>query len=164
MVRKLPRGIRGLRHIKTACGSSHPRAVSTGRRSIIPPETDRQTYSMRSFSPSGGLSGGFGSARQPQSKSPFKARVVAPSLLRVRRFCEPVPELIQDGDSVNVRIPFPPAAADVVQFDVQGDILIVRTETEDTRYHTECLLPFAASLVEHTYSDGALRVILRGQR
>lgn len=151
--------VRGLRHIKTACGN---------RRSIPPddsPHSMRSHIAQRERMGSGGgrgMGGGMAKAQGP-NKSPYKVRVTPPpslSSLRVQGLSEPPVELTQDGGSVDVCILLPPPAADAAQLDVRGDILVVQAEAGDSRYYAECLLPFVAKLTEHTYRDGALHVIL----
>jgi len=85
----------------------------------------------------------------------------------VQKLREPASELLQERDRISVLVQLPQAAAESVQLDVRGDILVVQAEAEiggsHVRYYTECLLPFEAdpSLIDCSYHEGILRIDLR---
>lgn len=136
--------MRGLKHIRTACGQ---------RRSIPP---DSSPYSMRSHL----------SARQPgqqQLKSPYKARVVPPSpqlLLDVQKVPEIKLKMIEDDNCIFIEVELLRTIGDIIQLEIQGDILIMQAKTDDIQFHKEYLLPTKAFIDCLHYSDGILYVNL----
>ncbi len=131
---------RGLRRIKTmsdAMGqrSSEAGSAAKGRsrapRSLPPPGKDQARRTPKAWAFTLG----------PQFQR------LPPSML-VQKLREPTSELLQQCDRVGVLVELPRAAAESVQLDVRGDILVVQAEAEidgsHVRYYTECLLPFEA--------------------
>ena len=150
---------RGLRHIKTM-------SDAMGRRSLgIDSAGKRESRIPRSFTPPG-----KGQARRPLKAWAFtlgpRFQRLPPSML-VQKLREPASELLRERDRVSVLVQLPQAAAESVQLDVRGDILVVHAEAEvggsHVQYYTECLPPFEAdpSLIDCSYHEGILRIDLR---
>ena len=143
----------GLRRIKT----------STGQRSIPPdssPHSMRSNIKARESQGGRGMGGGMAKAQGP-NKSPYKVCAATKStLMAVQKYYKSEPKLSVTDNHIDVYITLPQVIAKIVQLDVQGDILIVQTETKDNQCHIECLLPFEASLTGHSYKDGILHITL----
>ncbi len=152
---------RGLRRVKTMSDAMGQRG-SKGRSAA-----KRKSSAPRSFTPR--------AKGQPQVQRPLKAwafsvgpevKRLPPSLL-VQKVRQPASELLRECDRVDVLVQLPPEAAQCVEFDVRGDILVVQAETEvdgsHVQFYTECLLPFEPdpSSIDCTYHEGILSIDLR---
>ena len=150
---------RGSRRIKTMSDAMVQRSSKAGSAA------KRRSRTPRSLPP----------ARKDQTQRSLKAwaftlgpqfQRLPPSML-VQKLREPTSELLQQCDRVGVLVQLPRAAAESVQLDVRGDILVVQAEAEidgsHVRYYTECLLPFEAdpSSIDCSYHEGILRIDLR---
>lgn len=152
---------RGLRRVKTMSDVMRQRSSEAGsvakRTSSVP----------RSFTP---RTKGQAQARRPLKTWTFtlgpEFQRLPPSLL-VQKLREPAYELLQQCDRVSVLVQLPQPAADSVELDVRGDILVAVAEAESggshVQYYTECLLPFEAdpSSIDYSYHEGILRIDLR---
>lgn len=152
---------RGLRRVKTMSDVMRQRGSEAGsvakRRSSVP----------RSFTPRT-----KGQARAPRSLKTWTFTLepefqrLPPSLL-VQKLREPAYELSRQCDRVSVLVQLPEAAADSVELDVRGDILVAEAADDSSgshvQYYTECLLPFEAdpSSIDCSYHEGILRIDLR---
>ena len=129
---------RGLQHIKTACSFLRPRGTS----------------------PNLPLRGGC-LTRQVKSKSSYKPRIIsssAPQLLAIQECHELTPELLEEGNRVNVRIKLPRAIAKSIQLSLRGDILAIQGET----CYAECLLPCEVQdSIDRFYQDEILCITLK---
>ncbi len=150
---------RGLRQIKTMRHATGQRSSEAGSAA------KGRSRAPRSLPPPG-----KGQARRPLKAWAFtlgpQFQRLPPSML-VQKLREPASELLQQCDNVSVLVQLPQAAAESVQLDVRGDILVAHAEAEiggsNVQYYTECLLPFEAdpSSIDCSYHEGILRIDLR---
>lgn len=151
---------RGPRRVKTMSDVMRQRSSQAGSAA------KRKSPAPRSFAP---RTKGQAQARRPMKTWTFslgpEVQRLPPSLL-VQKLCEPPSELLQQCDRVSVLVQLPQEAAESIELDVRGDILVAQAEADiggsNVQYYTECLLPFEADAfpIDCSYHEGILRIDL----
>jgi HSP20 family protein len=76
---------------------------------------------------------------------------------------EPMVDVFQENDTIQIIAELPGVAADSINLDLQGDVLTICAEEGDRKYSKELLLPAKVdpASLEKTYRNGILEITAR---
>ena len=80
----------------------------------------------------------------------------------VEEIREPLVDLFDEADKIIIVAEIPGVEEEKIKIDVEGDILELRTENSDKKYHKEILLPSKVKKesIRSTYKNGVLEITL----